>query len=311
MKLRSIIVTAGAACLLSSCSLFSPKGTTVSGADATATGQTTKKNDRLPENHQDVKNTGTKSNVRKNSGTAIESTAERLAGEWMIVSVGGKTLKTVDDMPYINFEKQTGRFYASNGCNIINGSYTIRKDNTIVFGKAISTMKMCYDVQFESEITSILSKEVPLTFKIDKIGHESYLRLFNPKGSELLSARKHNMDFLNGNWLITSVNGKTVNDEEANVFIDINELKLHGNTGCNFFNGTIYINPDKSNAIDFSKMALTRMACPKMEQEAAILLALEETTTAIQGNSDQVILLNQDGKELMTLKKAEPRPEEE
>lgn len=310
MKIRSIILTASAACLLSSCSLFSPKGTTVSGSAATATNETTDKNGRPSDNHQSVNNAATKNNVHKNSATSDETIAEKLAGEWMIVSVGGKTLRTVDDMPYINFEKQTGRFYSSNGCNVLNGSYSVADGAKLSFGNTLSTMKMCHDVQFENEITAILSGSEPLTFKIDKIGHESYLRLFNTKGTELMSARKHNMDFLNGNWLITSVNGKAISDEEANVFIDINELKIHGNTGCNFFNGTVYINPEKSNAIDFSNMASTRMACPKMEQESAILLALEETATAIQGSHDQVILLSQGGKELMTLKKTELRPEE-
>ena len=63
-----------------------------------------------------------------------------------------------------------------------------------------------------------------------------------------------------------------------------------------------YINPDKSNAIDFSNLGSTRMMCPNMEQESAILLALEETVSAIQGSEGNVMLLNSAGKELMTLR---------
>ena len=51
------------------------------------------------------------------------------------------------------------------------------------------------------------------------------------------------------------------------------------------------------------------MMCPNMEQESAILLALEETVTAIQGSKNNVMLLNSAGKELMTLMSI-PRTEE-
>ena len=47
------------------------------------------------------------------------------------------------------------------------------------------------------------------------------------------------------------------------------------------------------------------MMCPDMEQEAAILLALEETASAIQGSEGRVMLLDQTGKELMSLRKIE------
>ena len=44
------------------------------------------------------------------------------------------------------------------------------------------------------------------------------------------------------------------------------------------------------------------MACPNMEQESAILIALEEAVGAIEGSEGRVMLLNSAGKELMTLK---------
>ena len=97
--------------------------------------------------------------------------------------------------------------------------------------------------------------------------------------------------------------GKDINDEEANIFIDLGEMKVHGNTGCNFFNGEIYIDPAKSNSVEFGKMGLTRMACPKYNQEQAMMLALEETTSAIRGNNNRVMLLKADGTPVIVLEK--------
>lgn len=49
------------------------------------------------------------------------------------------------------------------------------------------------------------------------------------------------------------------------------------------------------------------MACPKTEQETAMLVALEEATTAIAGkNENSVLLLDRKGKQLMTLKRLLP-----
>ena len=112
------------------------------------------------------------------------------------------------------------------------------------------------------------------------------------------------MEFLNGNWQVTSIDGNPVENDECTVFFDISELKIHGNTGCNFFNGKIYIDPARTNSIDFSDMGTTRVACPNAAQESAMLVALESTTTARSGRDGRVaVLLDSEGNELMTLKR--------
>ena len=91
----------------------------------------------------------------------------------------------------------------------------------------------------------------------------------------------------------------------CNIFFDVAEGKVHGNTGCNYFNGKLYISPDRSNALELSNMGVTRMACPKTAQETSMLVALEETASAIRGNGNQVILLDKNGKQVMTLLRSE------
>lgn len=300
MKITHALIATVAAATISSCSLLEtilPKKSGISGASATPIEKTEKPS---PE-----KKTDKTVKVEKNDKVkADEKMNEKLNGEWIIVSASGKVIPVTDEMPYITFEKESGKFYASNGCNVINGIYNVSPEGKVNFENVLSTMKMCPETDYEYPITKALSGAETLTLKINNLGHETYLHFINAKGTEILSARKHNMDFLNGNWLITSVGGKTLDSEDATIFIDINELKVHGNTGCNFFNGILYINPDKSNAIDFSNLASTRMACPNMEQESAIIIALEETAGAIEGSEGRVMLINSNGKELMTMKPA-------
>lgn len=288
MKFSHFFIMAVGIATISSCSIISPKKNTVSGAAANPV-KTENNNTTTPEPSNEIAS---------------------IDGEWTIVSAAGKAIPVNDDMPYVTFENKTGKFYASDGCNIINGYYSLADNGKLSLSNVLSTMKMCHESDYGTIVSQALSGASPITVKTNTVGHESYIYFYNAKGNEIMSARKHNMDFLNGNWQITAVNGTTINNDEITIFIDINELKVHGNAGCNFFNGSIYINPDKSNAIDFSNLASTRMTCPDIAQESAILLALEETASAIQGSEGNVMLLNSSGKELLTLHPIAVREEE-
>lgn len=296
MKLHTLIICAGTAALLaSSCSLFKPGESSATGSSinteaVNAPGKKgKKKNGQQPQEH-------------KTERAGVKPTEEQLCGgEWTVASVGDVTVEADENMPYVNFASD-GRFYASDGCNVINGDYALRNDGSLTFANVLSTMKYCPDVEFSTLIASVFGQE---RYNVDfkRIGQDSYLYIKSQAGKTVMTLRRHNMEFLNGNWRVTAIDGQPVDDEEANVFIDIAELKIHGNTGCNFFNGSIYIDPSRANAIDFSDMGVTRMACPKAEQEQRMLVALEDTRTAVSDGDDTVLLINKSGREVITLKR--------
>lgn len=232
----------------------------------------------------------------------IPSVNELCTGQWVITDVQGIELHGEDDAPYVAFDR-TGRFYAFDGCNYLNGYYVLRADGILTLNQVLSTLRMCGE-EYSYQIDGVLSDGAKLYVDSKRIGQETYLYLKNASGRTQLTLRRHNMEFLNGNWQVTALDGEPVAREDMTVFFDIPELKIHGNTGCNFVNGSIYIDPNRSNALDISNMAVTRMGCPYVKQETAMLVALENTATAIAGhNLDSVILLDKNGNELMTLKR--------
>lgn len=284
MKHTALYAAAAAAILFCSCNVLQG-GTKTSGSQATATA-----------------NTDNKGTTQRQQGGKVTPTAvndEALAGEWTIVGVGKTSITDREEMPYITFDN--GKIYASNGCNVLNGGYALN-NGRLSFSKMASTMRYCPDVPFEHDINVVIADGTSYPVRIERVGHESYLYLLDGAGRKLMTARRHNMGFLNGQWLVTSIDGNPVDDEECNIFFDIAEGKVHGNTGCNYFNGNIYINSDRSNALELSNMGVTRMACPKTAQETAMLVALEQTASAIQGSDRQVMLLDKNGKKLITLK---------
>lgn len=65
-------------------------------------------------------------------------------------------------------------------------------------------------------------------------------------------------------WKLTELNGQPVTTEEQNrephMILREEGARVHGNGGCNSFNGTYEL--QEGNRIRFSKMASTMMACP-------------------------------------------------
>lgn len=307
MKNYYAIIIASAGLLASSCSLYNRiTGNEASNTDS-PTAATTVNGTTVNAPKDNKKKDKHKTAVDVKHPEAIQTQTPDIntlvGGQWSVTAVGNQQINLEDNQPYIAFDSN-GRFYASDGCNILNGDYTLRTNGQMTFAHILSTMKYCPENDYAPGVNELLDEGSKYTTDCRRIGQDTYLYLKNDAGKTMATLRRHNMEFLNGNWQIVSAEGKAVKNEEATLFVDIAELKVHGNTGCNFFNGDIYIDPSRSNAIDFSNMGLTRMACPNTDIERAIMVALERAATAIAGkNSDTVLLLDNAGKEVMTLRR--------
>ena len=227
--------------------------------------------------------------------------AREIAGEWLIISVGDTTIDRDEDMPYIIFEPSSGMFYAYNGCNNLSGSFSLSDNDQLILGPGPSTMKYCADVEFDHQINVVFGTE-DIHLKISHNGPETFLDVCNNNHS-LMRLRRGDLSFLNGNWAVEAINGLDQLEVEATIFIDIDQLRIHGNTGCNYFNGAIYLDHRVGNAVDFSNLGVTRMACPHAAQETAMLLALEQAYTAAPQGKDNVVILDDQGIALITLRR--------
>ena len=231
----------------------------------------------------------------------VAVTPEQLEGEWTVSIVNGEKV-TGDERPFIYFETAQSRFYGNGGCNVINGSFEL-DGNKLVFADMLSSMRMCENAPFEYQINYALSQAA--TCKIVQKGNETYLSLFDSAKTQIMELRKHNMDYLSGVWQIVGVSGEECDDEALKLVIDIPEMRLHGNVGCNIVNGMLLIDADKSNSIQFMQLITTMKSCPDQEREMAILIALEEVEQAQPVSDEMVVLADKNGKELLKLRKIE------
>lgn len=218
-----------------------------------------------------------------------------LNGEWIIIQAGEYSIQQDEGMPYIIFSDKEGRFYASNGCNTLNGDFKFKSNKYITFDHVLSTMMLCSDIGYESEISSVLRDGNTVNAKIEKVDNESYMTLYNSSNKFVMRLRRHNLEVINGQWAVSEIEGEEVDGDEVNVFFDIPELSIHGNTGCNYFNGVVVIDPNVPSGISFAQMGVTQKACPNQEIERLMLVGLEETYSyVLKGNN--LYLKDADGK---------------
>lgn len=228
-----------------------------------------------------------------------------LEGEWTIQTMKNKKI-SVRERPYITFDFNENRFYGCNGCNVINGEFKTNATNgNIELTNVISTMMECHNGTSERTVMKNLA-EVS-SFKVTEKNGIKYLSLLNAKGVVLFTLKNQDLNFLNGAWTVKELDGEPVTDDNVRLVIDVPELKLHGNSGCNIVNGSLYIDPYKDWAIQFQSLISTRKMCPNMNVETALLIALEETEYCKEINKDEISLMDAKGKQTVVLRRLDLR----
>jgi len=225
-----------------------------------------------------------------------------LGGHWYIRTVGSITLRSIEDdeWPYLEFAPAESRFYGKDGCNLINGSYKEGAGRTLELSNVATTMMLCEGDTLAYPIARAL--EATRGFSISRSGDGStVLSLLNSSDATVMTLSKSDIDFLNGPWQVVAVNGHEINVEDAKLVFDIGAGSVTGNAGCNRLRGDIARNPQVSSSVQFSGLATTRMTCPDIQTESALLIALEEVVSARCGSRNTVDLLDASGRSVVKL----------
>ncbi|MDE6084833.1 MAG: META domain-containing protein, partial [Muribaculaceae bacterium] len=196
-----------------------------------------------------------------------------LAGEWYFETVGGIDVVGEENRPTIEFEEGSTRFYATNGCNFFNGKFELKGLKSIEFDDVIATAALCEGPDWESIIAVMWDKIKYWDYN----GSSEKQLIFKDGDSRVIATvKRHALESLNGLWNVSEINGRQVPPESLIMVIDLREKHVHGNTGCNLFNGTIYQDPDCDGSVQFQDMKVSKMACDNLSTETAFLVALEE-----------------------------------
>lgn len=228
------------------------------------------------------------------------SVAKQLEGEWNIITVNNKDVNT-HERAFILFNFSDSTFYGNNGCNVLNGKFHINEANKVSFTDIITTMMECHNGTSEKSVMKAINEAK--TYKLSEENGIKYLTLFNHKGNSVMQLKNQNINFLNGAWTVSSINKESVTSKNVRIVIDIQEMRIHGNSGCNLFNGTLFLDPYKEWGVEFQELVSTRKMCRDIYIETSLLVALEETQFCKQLANDEIALIDGNGNQLATLKR--------
>lgn len=243
--------------------------------------------------------------VSDKDGCKPSPDAAVLSGDWAIMEVLGKRA-VGETPPCIKFVPSENRMYGNNGCNVMNASYNVDyAARTIRFGNIATTMMLCG----QTDITDVeVGQALGMTAKysVNTDDSDATMRFYDEKGKEVMKLMHRDFHFLDGTWNVIAINGEKVDIDGMKLALDVDEKRMHGNTGCNIINGELETDMETANSISFSKIGMTRMACPDSGWETRMVMALEEAVTAEKISADKIGLIGSHGQQVMLLEKTSP-----
>ncbi len=222
---------------------------------------------------------------------AITNPAKQLYGEWTITEVKNKEVFT-QERPYIYLDFNGNKLYGNNGCNSINGNFTLQ-GNDISFGNLISTYETCHSTTPEKSVMRAFNEVV--SYNVTSLYHVQYLNLKNAKGASVMTLRRQNLDFLNGAWLVKEMGGSNVSEKNVKLVIDIQMLTINALTKCNIINGILKIDPRKEFDVEFEDLKSSHNECDDINTETQMLINLEEAVSCKKINDNEMALLDHKG----------------
>ena len=233
---------------------------------------------------------------------AITDPANQLYGEWDIVMLRNKKKVYTRERAYLYLDFAGGnKVYGNNGCNTINGTFQL-SGNNLKFNDFISSGESCHNVTNEKTIMHALADT--RRFTLEAQYNAQYMNLMNSKGNVVLVLKRHNLDAMNGAWLIKEIDSENVSDLNMRVVIDAEMQTIHGNSGCNIFNGIITLDPTKDMAIQFEDLhSGDNDECEEIDSETDLLLALERTESCKRINQQEMALLDNKGNIVIVLQR--------
>ena len=234
--------------------------------------------------------------------TSTEISKGVIKGDWAIESVNGKTA-VGEKAPFLKFVPADGRVYGNNGCNVINAEYKYNpEDSTLSFSYLSTTMRICYKEGLtDTEIN--LALDATRYYKCELSEDNYYMTFYNKDHEPVMGLMHQNFQFLNGTWAVKEISEEPVDVPNMKIVIDVEEGKIHGNTGCNVFNGSMEINMESANSISFQGIAKTLMLCPDENYETQLLVALEEAVKAKPLKGGKVEFLDSQNKPVLILER--------
>lgn len=225
-----------------------------------------------------------------------------LVNNWILNSINNNPINRSIILPELEINLYNRRVTGISGCNNYSGQINKLSSNTIQFPNIISTKKACINKNIEQDYLNALRSVAAYQIK------EENLILFDKDGKRILSylkkVKQPANQRLNDIWIATSIMGGPINRMNSNprLEINLNEMKIFGNDGCNDYIGGIKEISDTQ--INFGNILGTQKMCRNMETVDKYNKVMM-TVASYKLDALKLILLNKKGEEILTFLKGD------
>lgn len=203
-----------------------------------------------------------------------EDNRANLNNDWTLVKLNGAPLNRMVKAPTMNIDLSKKMISGNGGCNNFSGKIKSVTTTNITIDGLRFTKKACFNKNVEVEFQNALNTVVTYTLENDTVS------FFDENGTNVLTfIKKKPVTYnqrLHDIWVTTKIEGGPLNRmvKAPRLEINLTEMRIMGNDGCNSFTGTIQ-NISETN-IQFGPIAGTKKMCPKMETANKFNAALQK-----------------------------------
>lgn len=238
------------------------------------------------------------------SCTSTSKTMNQTAsGDWTLATMSNSPINRMVVLPTMNIDAENMIISGSGGCNRYSGAITKLNAATLnISDKVRATMMACNNENIETDFLQKLSLANTYEVKND------LLTVFDKNGTNILTfIKKKNSSanqLLHNIWMTTSIKRAPLNRMATIPRLEINltEMKIFGNDGCNDYNGTITTANAKD--LEFGRVASTRKMCADMDITDRYNMALA-TVASYQVEGLNLYLFDKNGKEVLSFLKVD------
>lgn len=221
----------------------------------------------------------------------------QINGEWNVVDIKDVPVNLpAGSRAYLQFDVDGGMIYGNTGSNAINAFYTLRDNRINISNLLVTKMDGGYFQYVERDLLKALNEVTSISLVM--LGETEFMEMRNKHRDIVITLRRQNLDFMNGPWLVKTLNGVNIVDRDIKLVNDIDMLTVNITSGCNIINGVITIDPFKEFAIEYEDLKSSHHQCPNIDTETRLLIALEEAQMCHKRNEREVELLTTERNEV-------------
>ena len=222
----------------------------------------------------------------------LTNPSDQLNGEWNIIEADGQTVYLPrETWAYLFFDYDNHVMYGNTGSNSINAVFTVDGSNNFKLQEHDFYITNKTDNLYQDAENRILKGlRESRTIALYKKGDIEFMELKRDKNHVSLKLVRHNLDFMNGSWLVESINGKDVSMCQIKLVNDIDLQTVNIVSGSNIINGAIYIDHTEPFGIEYEDLKSTRYQWKYIDTETRLLISLEETLYCRKLNESEVEL---------------------